>query len=86
MTLFYFFALKIKDFEREIFFVIMVMKHARVQRKTILLLLVTQIGRFHVNRPTNHICRHKICFVRGPSQYKFRDAQQIEEKIALSIQ
>jgi hypothetical protein len=52
---------------------------------TLFLLLVTLMGRYPLTRSTKHVCSYKTCFVTGPSQYKFRDEQQIEEKSTLLI-
>jgi hypothetical protein len=54
--------------------------------KTLFLLLVTLMGRYFLTRSTKHVCFYNTCFVTGPSQYKFHDEQQIEEKITLLIQ
>jgi hypothetical protein len=51
--------------------------------KTLFLLLVTQIGRYPLTRSTKHVCAYKTCSVTGPSQCKFHDEQEEEEKIAL---
>jgi hypothetical protein len=48
--------------------------------KTLFLLLVTLMGRYPLIRSTKHVCFYNTCFVTGPSQYKFHDEQEKEEK------
>jgi hypothetical protein len=58
----------------------MVMKYARSYRDNYVSVVVHTNGMI----PPDNV--NETCFVTGPSQYKFHDEQQIEEKSTLLIQ
>jgi hypothetical protein len=64
----------------------MAMKYAGAYRENSVSVVGHANGAIPLTRSTKNICSCKTCFVTGPSQYKFHDEQQKEEKSTLLIQ